>query len=175
MSGRACCAGRASRGGSGWSPATGRRRCRELLHAAITAWASAEPDRGRRPVLAIVLDDYTQASPGASVHVAFEHPDFGGADAIWSHVEAIHGHWIAFDADDGTLLRVGACAGRDVQTETSEAVIRHLRATDSRDILTLSEDLLVYADHSESDPGKRLASARRVNPPDVIDRWLARG
>ncbi|HWK25622.1 MAG TPA: hypothetical protein VNS09_03615 [Solirubrobacter sp.] len=39
-------------------------------------------------------------------------------------------------------------------------------------VLTLHEDLLVYANHAD---GACVASARRVNPSEFVERWVARG
>jgi hypothetical protein len=142
--------------------------------AAIAAWAAQYPERATRPVLAVQLDDYTQATPCAAVKVAFERPHRHGHASHWADLEPVS-NTIDFDDQEGTLLRVGASAGEDVQTAISEAVVRRLRAFDWDGILTLSDDLLVYADRSENDPGECVASARRVNPPDVVDRWVARG
>jgi YD repeat-containing protein len=145
------------------------RECR----AAIAAWSASSPDRSTRPVLAIHLDDYTQATPHAILSIAFERPHRTGHASYWKDVEIVDG--IEFDDDEGTLLRVGAVEGADVQTAMSEAVAHRLRAFDWQGVLTLSDDFLVYVDRSENMPGECVASARRVNPPDVVDRWVSRG
>jgi hypothetical protein len=149
-------------------------RAAHACHQAIVAWTSADPARSQRPVMSIFLDDYTQATPGAALFVAFDSHSFAGGDGIWPHLLEV-ANWIDFDDDVGTLLRVGACAGRDVQAETSVAVARRLREFDWHGILTLSEDLLIYADHSENPDRACLANARRANPSDVVERWIARG